>query len=226
MASQEAGWALVVESQLRVLLVADELSLEGLRHLPVGARSGLAVVGEARTAAEAVAEAQRAKPDVVVMDIRLPQGSSVEACREIRMRVPRTQVLILATVRDPDALFPALMAGAAGYMLRDDGLARLREAIRTVGNGGSLIDATTAKQLHDWLNQSDPSTALTDREDRIFDLLGEGLTNAEIAEALSVGRAAVQQACAHIYSKLGIGNRTQAVALAIRRRLRREQRSC
>jgi DNA-binding NarL/FixJ family response regulator len=219
------GMALVAESQLRVMLVADELSMEGLRRL-LSVRSRLVVVGEARTAARAVEEALREKPDVVVMDIQLPQGSSVEACREIHMHLPLTHVLILATVPDPTTLFPTLMAGAAGYVLRDEGSARLRDAIRTVGSGGSFIDAATAKQLHDWLNRRDPSMALTAQEDRIFDLLGEGCTNLEIADSLSMSPAAVRHACTRIYSELGIDNRTQAVALAIRRRLRQEQRPC
>jgi DNA-binding NarL/FixJ family response regulator len=215
-------------SPLRVLLVDDhEIVRRGLRS--VLTEPGVEVVGEAGTVEEGVAQAQRLKPGVVVMDLRLPDGSGIEACREIRAALPDTKVLILTSYADDDALFSAVMAGAAGYVLKDLDPGRLKEAVRSVGAGGSLLDPGLATTLLGRLRKGtgnhpadDNFSLLTPQEDRILDFIADGLTNREIAERLHLSEKTVKNYVSQIYSKLNVERRSQAAAMATERRMRKQ----
>ena len=220
----------MTETPLHVLLVDDhEIVRRGLRNL-LAERKELNVVGEASTAKEAVAEALRLHPDVVVMDLRLPDGSGVEACREIRDQSPDTKVIILTSFADEDALFSAVMAGAAGYVLKDLDAARLQDAIVTVGRGGSLLDPKMATAVLDRIRRGqlnhpadDALSMLTPQEDRILNFIGEGLTNREIANELRLSEKTIKNYVSQIYAKLNIERRSQAASIATEHRLRKNQ---
>lgn len=215
--------------QLRVLLVDDhEIVRRGLRA--VLAEPGVEIVGEAGTMHEGVALAIRLRPSVVVMDLRLPDGSGIEGCREIRAEVPDAHVLILTSYADDDALFSAVMAGAAGYVLKDLDPGRLKEAVRTVGLGGSLLDPGLATTLLGRLRKGtgshpadDNFSLLTPQEDRILDFIADGMTNREIALQLHLSEKTVKNYVSQIYSKLNVERRSQAAALATERRVRKQQ---
>jgi DNA-binding NarL/FixJ family response regulator len=214
---------------LRVLLVDDhEIVRRGLRA--VLAEPGVEIVGEAGTVEEGVAEALRLKPTVVVMDLRLPDGSGIEACREIRAQLPDAKVLILTSFADDDAVFSAVMAGAAGYVLKDLDPARLKEAVRAVGAGGSLLDPGLAATLLGRLRKGggqhpadDNFSLLTPQEDRIVDFIADGMTNRAIGERLHLSEKTVKNYVSQIYSKLNVERRSQASAMATERRIRKQQ---
>jgi DNA-binding NarL/FixJ family response regulator len=220
----------MTETPLHVLLVDDhEIVRRGLRNL-LAERKDLNVVGEASTAKEAVDEALRLHPDVVVMDLRLPDGSGVEACREIRDQSPDTKVIILTSFADEDALFSAVMAGAAGYVLKDLDAARLQDAIVTVGRGGSLLDPKMATAVLERIRRGqlnhpadDALSMLTPQEDRILNFIGEGLTNREIANELRLSEKTIKNYVSQIYAKLNIERRSQAASIATEHRLRKNQ---
>jgi DNA-binding NarL/FixJ family response regulator len=218
------------DTQLRVLLVDDhEIVRRGLRAV-LKERPEIAVVGEAGTMKAGVEETLRLKPDVVIMDLRLPDGSGVEACRDIRSQAPDTKVIILTSYADEDALFAAIMAGAAGYVLKDLDPSRLQDSIITVGRGGSLLDPKMATAVLDRLRKGtsqhpadDAFAALSPQEDRILSYIGEGLTNREIAEQLELSEKTIKNYVSQIYSKLHVQRRSQAATIATERRLRKEQ---
>ena len=215
--------------QFRVMLVDDhEIVRRGLKtvleSVPV-----ITVVGEAGTVRESVELAEHLRPDVIVMDLRLPDGSGVEACREIRSRLDNVKVLILTSHADEDALFSAVLAGAAGYVLKDLNPTRLQEAILTVGSGGSLLDPKMATQVLERLRHGnarhpadDPFSSLSPQEERILDMIGEGHTNREIADELRLSEKTVKNYVSQVYAKLHIERRTQASRLATERRLRKQ----
>jgi DNA-binding NarL/FixJ family response regulator len=217
------------DQPLRVLLVDDhEIVRRGLRA--VLTEPGIEVVGDAGTVAEGVALAQRLQPAVVVMDLRLPDGSGIEACREIRAGVPDAKVLILTSYADDDALFSAVMAGASGYVLKDLDPARLKEAVRSVGAGGSLLDPSLAATLLGRLRKGagqhpadDSFSLLTPQEDRIVDMIADGMTNREIGEHLHLSEKTVKNYVSQVYSKLNVERRSQAAAMATERRMRKQQ---
>lgn len=213
-----------------VLLVDDhQIVRRGLRSvLEDGGR--LRIVGEAGTVRDGVAEAARLRPDVIVMDLRLPDGSGVEACREIRSQNPGAKVVILTSFADEDALFAAVIAGAAGYVLKDLDPSNLVDSLITVANGGSLLDPKMTTRVLDRLRTGhaqhpadDPFTTLTPQEDRIVTMIGEGLTNREIAEQLSLTEKTIKNYVSQIYSKLHVQRRSQAARLATERRMRKAQ---
>lgn len=216
------------EQALRVLLVDDHAVVRrGLRA--VLTQPGVEIVGEADTVRSGVEQATRLEPDVVVMDLRLPDGSGIEACREIRAAVPNTKVLILTSYADDDALFSSVMAGAAGYVLKDLDPARLQDAVRTVGEGGSLLDPSLTTTLLSRLRKGmgghpadDVFSVLTPQEDRILDFIADGLTNREIAERLHLSEKTVKNYVSEIYSKLNVERRSQAATMATERRLRKQ----
>ena len=218
------------ETQYRVLLVDDhEIVRRGLRAV-LQERAEIAVVGEAGTVQSGIEEAARLQPDIVVMDLRLPDGSGVEACREIRSQSPDTKVIILTSYADEDALFAAVMAGASGYVLKDLDPDRLQEAIVTVGRGGSLLDPKLATAVLERLRRGgaqhpadDKFSTLSPQEDRILGYIGEGLTNREIAEQLSLSEKTIKNYVSQIYSKLHVQRRSQAATIATERRLRKLQ---
>jgi len=198
----------------RILLVDDhELVRAGLRAF-LDAEDGLEVVGEAGTARAALAALGRGHPDVVVLDVRLPDGDGVEVCREIRSRHPATRVLMLTSFADEAALIDSILAGASGYVLKATTHEGLVEAIRRVAAGESLIDpAVTAvlfRKLRGQEAAAQPLSWLTQQERRILDLMGEGLTNREIAQRLHLAEQTVKNYVSSVLSKLGLKGRTQA----------------
>jgi DNA-binding NarL/FixJ family response regulator len=218
------------ETQFRVLLVDDhEIVRRGLKTV-LQERTDIVVIGEAGTVKSGIEETMRLEPDIVIMDLRLPDGSGVEACREIRSNSPDTKVIILTSYADEDALFAAIMAGAAGYVLKDLDPSRLQEAIATVGRGGSLLDPKMATTVLERVRKGaaqhpadDAFASLSPQEDRILKFIGEGLTNREIAEQLSLSEKTIKNYVSQIYSKLHIERRSQAATIATERRLRKEQ---
>ncbi len=213
-----------------ILLVDDhQIVRRGLRAvLEDGGR--LRVVGEAGTVREGVSEAARLHPDVILMDLRLPDGSGVEACREIRSNDSEAKVVILTSFADEDALFAAVLAGAAGYILKDLDPSNLVDSLITVANGGSLLDPKMTTRVLDRLRSGhtqhpadDPFSTLTPQEDRIVTLIGDGLTNREIADQLSLTEKTIKNYVSQIYSKLHVQRRSQATRLTTERRMRKTQ---
>lgn len=215
---------------VRVLLVDDhEVVRRGLQAILERNRE-INVVGEADSVGTAVSEAARVQPDVIVMDLRLPDGSGIEACRQIRSADDSIQVLILTSHADEDALFSAVLAGASGYVLKDLDPSGLQKAILEVGRGGSLLDPQLATRVLDRLRRGssqhpadDPFSSLSPQEDRILDMIGEGLTNREIGERLSLSEKTVKNYVSEIYAKLHVARRSQASSMATERRLRKQQ---
>lgn len=210
----------------RVFLVDDhEVVRRGIVAL-LRAESDLAVVGEASCGGEALAALAVAEADVAVVDLRLPDCDGVQLCRELRSRMPGLRCLILTSFADHEAMAGAVMAGAAGFVLKDVVAVELVEAIRTVGAGGSLIAPnTSAELLARWKRRQDtagPLGRLTDRERVILGLIGEGLTNRQIAEHLFLAEKTVRNHVSRLLAKLAIQRRAQAAALAAR--LRRQER--
>jgi DNA-binding NarL/FixJ family response regulator len=202
---------------LRVFLLDDhEVVRQGLKNL-LDSEPDLEVVGEASTGEEALARVPALKPDVAVLDVRLAQGDGVEVCRELRQRMPDLACLMLTSFADDDALMAAILAGAAGYVLKQIRGNDLVEAIRTVGRGGSLLDPqTTSRVLERMRTQAtarDPLDVLTDQERRIVELIGEGLTNREIGLRMFLAEKTVKNYVSSVLSKLGLVRRTQAAVL-------------
>jgi two-component system, NarL family, response regulator DevR len=212
----------------RVMLVDDhEVVRKGIRSM-IEVNDDLEVVAEAGTADEAVLRARSYKPDVVVMDVRLPDRSGVEACRDIRSENPDIAVLMLTSFSDDEALFDSIMAGAAGYVLKQVRGGDLLEAIRRVGEGQSLLDpGVTARILERVRNPSgshDPRLArLTPTETRILEMIAEGLTNREIGERIHLAEKTVKNYVSTILTKLQVSRRAEAAAYLAERRAR-EQR--
>ncbi|MDA1009981.1 MAG: response regulator transcription factor [Chloroflexi bacterium] len=216
--------------QIRVMIVDDHAVVRrGLADL-LAERHEFAVVGEAGSVREAIAEERRVQPDVVIMDLRLPDGTGIEACREIRNERQETKVLILTSHADRNALFSAVMAGAAGYLLKDLDPTRIQDAVRTVGNGGSLLDPQMATEVLERLRNGkaahpadDAFAALSPQEDRILELIADGLTNAEIAGKLALAEKTIKNYVSQIYAKLSVQRRSQAARLATERRMRKQE---
>jgi len=209
---------------LRILVVDDhEVVREGLVS-SLDRRDGFQVVGQAGSVAEAIAAAARLVPDLVVMDVRLPDGSGVEACREIRSQHPDTHVVMLTSYPDEEAVLSAIVAGASGYLLKETRMRDLVHALETVGAGGSLLDpAVTGKVLervrrmaHD--DQDDELARLTVQERKILLLVAEGKTNREIASEVFLSDKTVKNYVSSILSKLDLQRRAQAAAFVARRR--------
>lgn len=206
---------------MRILVVDDhEVVRLGLVAL-LGRQPGYEVVGEASGAQEAVARAQALSPDIVVMDVRMPDGSGIEACREIRALLPATRVIMLTSYADDEAVITAVMSGASGYVLKQVGSGDLLRAIETVRAGGTLLDpALTRRVLERMRAQAQQAPEpLTEQERNILHLIGEGKSNRDIAAALFLSEGTVRNYVSSILAKLGFTNRSQAAAYAARRRL-------
>ncbi|MFS8614103.1 MAG: response regulator transcription factor [Limnochorda sp.] len=207
---------------IRILIVDDhEVVRIGLRSL-LERIGQFEVVGEAASAQEAIELARSRKPDVVVMDIRMPDGSGIEACRAIRSENEAIKVIMLTSYTDDEAIFASVMAGASGYVLKQIGSHELVEAIRTVAAGGSLLDPSiTGKVLERMrgMTREQQHEKLTDQELRILRLIADGRTNKEIAEALYLSEKTVRNYVSSILSKLNLSNRAEAAAYAVRRHL-------
>jgi len=205
---------LTSDGPVRVFLLDDhEVVRRGIANL-LSAESGIEVVGEAATAAEALARIPAARPDVAVLDARLPDGSGIDVCRDVRSAMPAVRCLILTSYDDNDAVFAAVMAGASGYLLKEVRGASLVDAIRQVAAGRSLLDPSVTERLLNKLRQpaeTDPRlAALTEREREILDLIADGLTNRQIGERLFLAEKTVKNYVSGLLAKLGMQRRTQA----------------
>jgi two-component system, NarL family, response regulator DevR len=207
----------------RVLICDDhEVVREGLRTL-LSRREDMAVVGEAGTMQEAIDAAAKAKPDVVIMDVRLPDGSGVEACRAIREARPETHVIMLTSYADDEALFASIVAGASGYLLKQTRGQAVVDAIQAVAQGRSLLDPDVTGKVLERVRrgreQEDPAVAsLTDQERKVLEQLAEGKTNREIGTALFLSEKTVKNYVSRILDKLGLSRRAQAAAYMAERR--------
>ena len=204
---------------IRVLLVDDhEVIRVGLRTV-LGQTQGVIVVGEAGTMADAIQQTQRVKPDVILMDVRLPDGSGVDACREILGALPGTRVIFLTSYADDDSV----LAGAHGYVLKEIDSPALLEAIRSVAKGQSILDSNVTERALRWLRglHDLPATPGTDQlssqEERVVALVAEGKTNKEIAVALGLSDKTVKNYLANVFQKLRITRRAQAAAFFVKR---------
>jgi DNA-binding NarL/FixJ family response regulator len=214
MAEQPAG-----TSKINVFLLDDhEIVRRGVKEL-LEAEPDITVVGEAGSAASALARIPALKPDVAVLDIRLPDGDGVSVCREIRSRMPAVACLMLTSFSDDEALFDAIMAGAAGYVLKQIRGTDLVGAVRTVAAGESMLDPEAASKVMARMrqpSQTDPLARLTAQERRILELIGEGLTNRQIGERMYLAEKTVKNYVSGLFAKLGMERRTQAAAYASR----------
>lgn len=207
---------------LRVMLVDDhEVVRQGLRAL-LDAEEDIEVVAEADSGPAAVSLASAHRPDVVVMDVRMPGGSGVEACRAIRDERSDAQVIMLTSFSDDEALFNSIMAGAAGFVLKQIRGRDLVDAIRTVGGGKSLLDPDVTQRVLERLrkakfDEKDPKLArLSPQEERILDMVGEGLTNREIAERIHLSDKTVKNYVSTILQKLEVARRAEAASYVAR----------
>jgi DNA-binding NarL/FixJ family response regulator len=207
----------------RVLIVDDhEVVREGLRTL-LTRREGMEVVGQAGTVQEAIAEAAKMKPDVIVMDVRLPDGSGIEACREIREARPETRVIMLTSYADEEAVFASIIAGAAGYVLKQTRGAVLADAIAAAARGESLLDSVVTQKVLERVRkanerkENDPLDALTEQEHKILLLIAEGKTNKEIAQEVFLSDKTVKNYVSNILNKLNLRRRSEAAAFIARR---------
>ncbi|HEY8480927.1 MAG TPA: response regulator transcription factor [Spirillospora sp.] len=203
---------------IKVFLVDDhEVVRRGVAAL-LSAEDDIEIAGEAANAAQALARIPAARPNVAVLDVRLPDGDGVTVCRELRSRMPGLACLMLTSYDDEDALFEAVMAGAAGYVLKQIHGSDLVGAIRTVAKGQSLLDprstARMLQRLRERQEKKDPLEGLTEQERNILELIGEGLTNRQIGERLFLAEKTVKNYISTLFSKLGMSRRTQAAALA------------
>ena len=209
----------------RVFLLDDhEIVRRGLREL-LEAEDDITVVGEAGTADEARRRIPATRPDVAVLDVRLPDGDGVEVCRDVRSDHPEVACLMLTSFADDDALFDAIMAGASGFVLKQVLGLDLLHAIRTVGEGGSLLDPKTTTALMNRIRREredqNPLNKLTEQEHMVFDLIGEGMTNRQIGERMFLAEKTIKNYVSHLLNKLGMQRRTQAAALAAELRTRK-----
>jgi two-component system, NarL family, response regulator DevR len=207
---------------LRVLLVDDhEVVRSGVKAL-LQATDDIVVTAEASSVREAIDEADRARPDVVVMDVRLIDGSGIEATREIRAKHPKTQVVMLTSFADDEALFASIMAGAAGYVLKQVKGGELVRAIRTVGRGESLLDPAVTSAVLDRLRKGkhllkdEKLARLSPQEERILSLVADGKTNKEIGDELRLAEKTVKNYVSSILSKLEVARRAEAAAYLAR----------
>ncbi|MBB3052380.1 two-component system response regulator DevR [Prauserella isguenensis] len=205
---------------ITVFVVDDhEVVRRGIADLLDG-DAELTVTGEAANAAQALARIPAIRPDVTVLDIRLPDGNGIELCRELRSRLPELRCLILTSYSDEEAMLDAILAGASGYVLKDIEGLQLTTAVREVGHGRSLLDnraaATLMASLRAGAQPAGPLDNLSDREHRLLTLIGEGLTNRQIAAKMYLAEKTVKNYVSRLLTKLGVERRTQAAVLATR----------
>ena len=207
---------------IRVFLLDDhEVVRRGVRELLEGdSQNEIEVVGEAGTAEEALQRVPVARPDVAVLDVRLPDGNGVEVCREIRSRHPEVQCLMLTSFSDDEALFQAIMAGASGYVLKQIRSTDLIDAVRRVAAGDQLLDpGVTAKvleRLRKGPEEDELIARLTKQEREVLVLLAEGLSNRQIADRLFLAEKTIKNYVTALLSKMGMARRTEAAVYAVR----------
>jgi len=204
---------------IKVFLLDDhEVVRRGVAAL-LDAETDIEVIGEAGTADQAIARVPALRPDVAVLDVRLPDGDGITVCRELRSRMPELACLMLTSFADEEALFDAVMAGASGYVLKQIHGSDLVGAVRTVAAGQSLLDPRSTAQILRRLRErprKDPLAALTEQERKILDLIGDGLTNRQIGERLFLAEKTVKNYVSSIFTKLDLHRRTQAATLITR----------
>ena len=205
-------------STLRVFVVDDhEVVRRGVTDL-LNEADDLTVVGQASTAAQALARVPTMRPDVAVVDVRLPDGSGVELCRELCSRLPQLQCLMLTSYPEEQAMMDAFLAGAAGFVIKDITGVDLVAAVRTVGTGRSLLDPRVAAALFERLRTAAPPAGplavLSEHERTTLELIGEGLSNRQIAGRMFVAEKTVKNYVSHVLTKLGMTSRTQVAVLA------------
>jgi len=205
---------------IRVFLLDDhEVVRRGLRDL-LESDGDIEIVGESATGVEATSRIPALRPDVAVLDARLPDGSGIDVCRDVRSVDPSIKVLILTSYDDDEALFAAILAGAAGYLLKQVGGNDLVDAVRRVAAGQSLIDpsltARVLERLRHGPTEHEELASLTEQERKILILIAEGLTNRQIGERLFLAEKTVKNYVSSILSKLKLERRTQAAVLASR----------
>jgi two-component system, NarL family, response regulator LiaR len=203
------------------VLIADDHAVvrEGLRTF-LDLQDGIEVAGEAADGRAAVEEAERLAPDVVLMDLVMPNLDGVEAMRELRARVPQARVVVLTSFLEHERLLPALRAGAAGYLLKNVEPRELARSIRLAAGGEAMIDPAVAARLVDALSEERPAehAELTPREQEVLDLIGRGYANKRIALELGIAEKTVKTHVTHVLAKLGVSDRTQAALYAARLR--------
>jgi two-component system, NarL family, response regulator DevR len=207
-------------AQVGVFLLDDhEIVRRGVREL-LEAEPDITVVGEAGTAQSALVRIPALRPDVAVLDVRLPDGDGVSVCRAVRSRTPDTACLMLTSFGDDEALFNAIMAGAAGYVLKQIRGTDLVGAVRTVAAGESMLDPEAAgrvmRRIQQQAQAADSLSGLTEQERRILELIGKGLTNRQIGTEMSLAEKTVKNYISVLFAKLGMQRRTQAAAYAAR----------
>ncbi|WP_030982848.1 response regulator [Streptomyces sp. NRRL S-1813] len=207
---------------IRVFLLDDhEVVRRGVQDL-LDAEPDIEVVGDAGTASHALVRGPALRPDVAVLDVRLPDGDGVSVCRELRSRMPHLGCLMLTSFDDDDALLDAIMAGAAGYVLKEIKGADLVAAVRTIASGRSMLDPATTSRLMSALRgedsdeepEADALSSLSPREREILGLIGEGLTNRQIGKRLYLSEKTVKNHISRLLAKLGVERRIQAAVLA------------
>lgn len=214
---------MVKTKPIRLLIVDDhEVVRVGLKTV-LSHQPGLTVVGESATMATAVQDALRLKPTVILMDVRLPDGSGVDACRDILASSPNTRVIFLTSYADDDSVLAAVLAGAHGYVLKEIDSAALIRAIHSVAEGQSILDPTVTERALRWLRglgngpQVPGIEQLSAQEERVLALVAEGKTNKEIATALGLSDKTVKNYLANVFQKLRITRRAQAAAFFVKR---------
>ena len=215
------------ETVLRLLVVDDhEIVRQGLVAL-LDRRPGFEVVAQAGSVAESIDQARRHRPDIVVMDVRLPDGSGVEACRAIRAELPATRVIMLTSFPDDEAVLSAIVAGASGYLLKQIRARDLVAALEAVGRGESLLDPAVTERVLERVRRiakgesSDELSVLTPQEQKILLLVAEGKTNKEIAADVFLSDKTVKNYVSSILSKLNLERRAQAAAFVAKQRSER-----
>jgi DNA-binding NarL/FixJ family response regulator len=213
---------------LKIELVDDhEVVRQGLKAL-LDEQDDLTVVGQAATVAEAIRRVGYDSPDVVVLDVRLPDGSGIEACREIRARWPDVKVLMLTSFADDEALFASIMAGASGYVLKQIKGSDLVDSVRRVGRGESLLDPEMTERVFRRIRGEEPDDPLLARlskqERKILDLIAEGLTNRQIAERMFLAEKTVKNYVSNVLAKLDMSRRSEAAAYAAKLKAHRDQK--
>ena len=208
------------KAPIRVFLVDDhEVVRRGLRDL-LESEADITVIGEAGTAESALNRIRVLHPHVALLDVRLPDGDGVTLCRDVRSALPETACLMLTAYGDDEALLGAIMAGAAGYVMKQASGTDLVGAVRLVASGRSILDAHAAQRVMERLRERvaevDPLSGLSVQEKRVLDLVGEGLTNRQIAERMSLSEKTAKNYVSSLLAKLGLQRRTQAAALAAR----------